>query len=93
MKKILIILFLFLSVNVFAEHKNSVVVKAGITPYSAVSNKRGSGIYGTTCIYNNQRTNVGTIFYVEYFRNMTSLISVGGGFSQQISRETRKGEV
>ena len=79
MKKILIILFLFLSVHAFAEYKNSVIVKAGITPYSIVETKIGTGLSWDTWRYNNQTANVGTVLHVEYFRDITRLVSIGGG--------------
>jgi hypothetical protein len=85
-----VILLLFLSVNVFADKNNEVVVKFGITPYSIFSQ-------GITFILNNEQNktslsdiNMGTVFYLEYFREINSIFKLGIGFAQQIKRTLRE---
>jgi hypothetical protein len=83
MKKILfLVLFLLSAQSIYADKKNSFVLKFGITPYSILTQKTEKQLY-------TQTTNIGATFYLEYFRKINSKIYLGSGFSQQIERNTQ----
>jgi hypothetical protein len=89
-KKLIAILLLFLSVNVFAkEYKNSLVLKFGITPYSQLTSDIEYSEVFDIRLPNEKRynyPNVGTVLYAEYYRKLSSSFDLGVGISQQLYR-------
>ncbi|MCL2335176.1 MAG: hypothetical protein FWC57_03830 [Endomicrobia bacterium] len=86
MKKLLIILLLFVSAHVYAEYKNALVLKAGITPYSVLTSKTEFNLTGVSDITETQNADFGVTAYAEYYREINNLVSVGAGISQQFDR-------
>jgi len=87
-KKLLIVLLLFLSANVFAvEDKDFVVLKAGIMPYSILTNE----IYWIQDVLHHinetEKTsgNFGFSIGIEYFRSINKRLFAGIGLSQCFS--------
>jgi len=84
MKKILVVLLLFVSANVYAEYKNSLVLKVGITPYSTLSQEIHL-LDGTKKVKEN--FTFGTSISAEYFREINNIFALGIGVSHHIRRE------
>jgi hypothetical protein len=88
-KKAAVMLLLFLSANAFAEYKNSVVLKFGVTPYSQlISDIEYSKVFDVRFPDEKRYNypNIGTILYVEYYRKLYSGFNLGVGVSQQLYR-------
>ena len=87
MKKILVVLLLFVSANVYAEYKNSLVLKSGITPYSILKNEIYWNMGGVFHTNETEKTsgNFGFSIGAEYFRSINKLLLAGIGLSQCFS--------
>jgi hypothetical protein len=85
-KTLFLILFLFLAQNIYANEKNSIVFKTGITPYSNLNFEgEAFGIKNE----NSLDYNTGFVFYLEYYRKINNILDIGIGISQQLYREPR----
>ncbi|MDR2426203.1 MAG: porin family protein [Endomicrobium sp.] len=90
MKKILFLgLFLFLAQSVFADKQNSLILKFGITPYSIFSQERTFVLFNEQKNSNFSNINIGTVFYLEYYRKINSIFKFGIGYAQQIKRNVK----
>ncbi|MDR2191981.1 MAG: hypothetical protein LBO62_03795 [Endomicrobium sp.] len=90
MKKIVFsVLFLLLAQSIYAQEKNSIVLKFGITPYSQLTtNIEYSKVFDIS-LHDEKRynyPNVGTVLYAEYYRKWSSIFNLGIGVSQQLYR-------
>ncbi|MDR3113530.1 MAG: porin family protein [Endomicrobium sp.] len=72
--------------NVFADKNNEVVIKLGITPYSVLSQKVAYPMENIYTYSDSSDINTGTVFYLEYFRNINLFFKLGIGLEQQLSR-------